>query len=100
MTHLDEAMSACIDAQAYSQAYEYCALSVPIYEYIYSSNWPLLGLQYYMKGKLANYLNQLSEALVCFQKALKILNITHGNHPIITALQRHLQETQAEVEHM
>eukprot|EP00026_Physarum_polycephalum_P007780 Phypoly_transcript_07846.p1 GENE.Phypoly_transcript_07846~~Phypoly_transcript_07846.p1 ORF type:complete len:479 (+),score=56.38 Phypoly_transcript_07846:141-1577(+) len=99
MAHLDEAMSACIDSQAYPQAYEYCTLSLPIYERIYSPNWPLLGLQYYMKGKLANYLGHLSEAIGCFQKALKILRITHGMHPIVPALQRQLQETQAEVDH-
>lgn len=42
---------------------------------MYHQNWPLLGLQYFMYGKLANYMGHVQEAFQNLQKSLRILCI-------------------------
>jgi len=98
---LDAAMNACIDLQDFEAANHYCKLSLPVYEHVYPSNWPLLGLQYFIKGKMDWYLQHTKNALVWLRKALKVLQITHGmQHTMVKELLLLLQEAQAEAEHM
>jgi SET and MYND domain-containing protein len=100
MNALNTAMSVCIDAQDFAAADKYCTTSIPAHEYIYPPAWPLLGLQYYMKGRIDWYFAKTQSAVHWLRKALAILEITHGyDHSLVKGLVDLLREAEAEMQH-
>ncbi|PKU70842.1 Histone-lysine N-methyltransferase ASHR1 [Dendrobium catenatum] len=74
-----------------------CQLTIPVYQRLYQSPHPLLGLQYYTCGKLEWLLEQTEDALKSFTKAVEILRITHGTStPFMKELFSKLDEARAE----
>ncbi len=66
----------------------------------YKKNWPLLGLQLFMLGKLYWYLEMTKQCLSCLTEANGILVVTHGEDAKVTReLQQLLQEAIAEWNH-
>lgn len=78
-------------------ALTYCLLTIPVYQRLYQSPHPMLGLQYYTCGKLEWILEQTENALKSFTEAAEILRITHGNStPFMKELFSKLEEARAE----
>ena len=42
-------------------------------------NWPVIGLQYFIQGKLEWYLQHADEAYSYLQKAVLVLRVSHPN---------------------
>jgi len=97
---LNLTISTSIDLQDFKMANYYCAISIPAYEHIYPPTWPLVGLQYYMKGKLDWFLENTDGAYKWLRKSLPILEITHGtDHSLVKQLVSLLSEVQAEYQY-
>lgn len=81
-------------------ALTYCKLTIPVYQRVYPGFHPLLGLQYYMCGKLEWLLGETEDAVKSLTKAADILQITHGtNTPFMKELLFKLEEARAEASH-
>ncbi|CAI9108877.1 OLC1v1008578C1 [Oldenlandia corymbosa var. corymbosa] len=89
-----------MEVQDWEQALAYCRIIIPIYERVYPSLHPLIGLQYYTCGKLEWFLGETLEAIQSFTKALGILSITHGTATsFVKELVLKLEEAHAEASH-
>ncbi|EYU22920.1 hypothetical protein ABFS82_03G103400 [Erythranthe guttata] len=86
-----------MDQQDWKEALSYCRLTIPIYERVYPKCHPLLGLQYYMCGKLEWFLGETVAAVRSMTKGLDVLGITHGTKtPFVMELTSKLEEARAE----
>ncbi|XP_020588099.1 histone-lysine N-methyltransferase ASHR1 [Phalaenopsis equestris] len=86
-----------LELNDWREALTYCQLTIPVYQRLYQSPHPLLGLQYYTCGKLEWLLEQTEDALKSFTKAVEILRITHGTStPFMKELFSKLEESRAE----
>ncbi|XP_051123836.1 histone-lysine N-methyltransferase ASHR1 isoform X2 [Andrographis paniculata] len=86
-----------MEKQDWEQALEYCRLTIPVYEKAYPSCHPLLGLQYYMCGKLEWAMLDAEGAARSLTKALDVLRITHGARSgFVMELHAQLEEARAE----
>lgn len=86
-----------MELQDWKQALAYCRLTIPIYERVYPSSHPLLGLQYYMCGKLEWLLGETEGAVSSLIKAIDVLRITHGTKTLfMMELMRKVEEARAE----
>ncbi|KAG8378315.1 hypothetical protein BUALT_Bualt08G0124600 [Buddleja alternifolia] len=86
-----------MELQDWEEAFKYCRLTIPIYERVYPKCHPLLGLQYYMCGKLEWLLGETEQAVRSLTKALDVLRITHGTKtPFMMELLSKLDEARAE----
>ncbi|KAG0485280.1 hypothetical protein HPP92_009359 [Vanilla planifolia] len=78
-------------------ALRYCKLTIPVYQRLYQSIHPMLGLQHYTCGKLEWLLEETEDALKSFTAAVDILGITHGTStPFIKELISRADEARAE----
>ncbi|XP_020547415.1 histone-lysine N-methyltransferase ASHR1 isoform X2 [Sesamum indicum] len=90
-----------MELQEWKEALLYCRLTIPVYERVYPRCHPLLGLQYYMSGKLEWLLGETEAAVRSLTKALDILRITHGTlTPFMLELLSKLEEARAEASYM
>ncbi|KAK4429692.1 Histone-lysine N-methyltransferase ASHR1 [Sesamum alatum] len=90
-----------MELQEWKEALSYCRLTIPVYERVYPRYHPLLGLQYYMCGKLEWLLGETEAAVRSLTKALDILRITHGTKtPFMMELVSKLEEAHAEASYM
>ncbi|KAK6114862.1 hypothetical protein DH2020_007131 [Rehmannia glutinosa] len=90
-----------MELQDWKEALSYCRLTIPIYERVYPRYHPLIGLQYYMCGKLEWLLGETEAAVKSLTKALDILRITHGTKtPFMLELLSKLEEARAEASYM
>lgn len=97
----DTLLKICMELGDWKQALKYCRLTIPAYERAYPSCHPMMGLQYYACGKLEWFLESTMEALNFFEKAAKILVVTHGrNSEFVTQLFNRIQEAHAEAAHL
>ncbi|KAK9134907.1 hypothetical protein Syun_014237 [Stephania yunnanensis] len=86
-----------MELQDWNGALTYCRLILPLYQRVYPSIHPLLGLQYYTCGKLEWLLGETKSALKSLTKAVDILRITHGiNTTFMKDLLFRLEEARAE----
>ncbi|KAJ4972812.1 hypothetical protein NE237_005986 [Protea cynaroides] len=86
-----------MELKVWREALTYCKLTVPIYQRIYPTVHPLLGLQYYTSGKLEWLLGDTEDAIKSLTMAVDILRITHGtNTPFMKDLLIKLEEACAE----
>jgi SET and MYND domain-containing protein len=97
----DTLLKICMELYDWKQALKYCRLTIPAYERAYPTCHPMMGLQYYACGKLEWFLENTLEALNFFEKAAKILAVTHGrNSEFLTQLFDRIQEAHAEAAHL
>nr|ABR16570.1 unknown [Picea sitchensis] len=97
----DTLLKICMELYDWKQALKYCRLTIPAYERAYPTCHPMMGLQYYACGKLEWFLENTLEALNFFEKAAKILTVTHGrNSEFLTQLFDRIQEAHAEAAHL
>ncbi|GFQ02434.1 histone-lysine n-methyltransferase ashr1 [Phtheirospermum japonicum] len=90
-----------MELQEWKEALSYCRLTIPIYERVYPSCHPLIGLQYYMSGKLEWLLGETEAAVRSLTKALDVLRITHGTKTsFMMELMGKLDEARAEASYM
>jgi len=82
----DDLMRDYIASKDWTKARDCCAKTIPLYEKVYPPYWPLLGLQYYMLGKLEWYLENPPVALEFFLKAVSVLSATHNDDPLLDEL--------------
>ncbi|XP_061357937.1 histone-lysine N-methyltransferase ASHR1 [Gastrolobium bilobum] len=93
----EKILKSLMELEHWSDALAYCKLTIPIYQRVYPTVHPLLGLQYYTCGKLGWYLRETEEAVKSLTKAVDILRITHGtNTPFMKELLMKLEEARAE----
>ncbi len=93
-------LTAAIDQQQWVLAEAACALTVAAFERLYKANWPLLGLQLLMLGKLEKLLAHLPAAARHLEAAYPILCKTHGSdHPLVRSLVEMRDEVAAEMRH-
>ncbi|PKI38461.1 hypothetical protein CRG98_041160 [Punica granatum] len=86
-----------MEVEDWKEALAYCRITIPIYERIYPTIHPLLGLQYYTCGKLEWLLGDSDVALKSLGKAVDILRVTHGTStPFMKELMMRLEEARAE----
>lgn len=91
-----------IDLQKFEQALTYSRVALDFYEFCYPPFYPLLGLSYFMHGKLlwvnAQLENSAKRALEMFQKAYSILLMTHGqSSSVVKQLVDFIQQAQGAV---
>ncbi|PKA53505.1 Histone-lysine N-methyltransferase ASHR1 [Apostasia shenzhenica] len=90
-------LKVCMELNDWRRALQYCQLTIPVYQRVYQSNHPMVGLQYYTCGKLEWLLEKTEDALKSFTEAANILRITHGStSPFMYELFSRLEEAQAE----
>ncbi|KAL3641315.1 Histone-lysine N-methyltransferase ashr1 [Castilleja foliolosa] len=90
-----------MELQEWKEALSYCRLTIPTYERVYPSCHPLIGLQYYMSGKLEWLLGETEAAVRSLTKALDVLRITHGTKTsFMMELMSKLDEARAEASYM
>lgn len=81
---LDAAFEAAIDVGKWSEALEYGKKLLPGFRNYYGDWNPLLGLLYMKLAKIQLHESYLQEAVLNFQEARKILEVTHGHdHSLI-----------------
>ncbi|GER49219.1 N-lysine methyltransferase SMYD2 [Striga asiatica] len=86
-----------MELQDWKEALSYSRLIILVYEWVYPSCHPLIGLQYYMSGKLEWLLGETENAVRSFTKALDVLRFTHGTKtPFVMELMGKLDEARAE----
>ncbi|CAA0827867.1 Histone-lysine N-methyltransferase ASHR1 [Striga hermonthica] len=90
-----------MELQDWKEALSYSRLIIPVYEWVYPSCHPLIGLQYYMSGKLEWLLGETEKAVMSFTKALDVLRLTHGTKTrFVMELLDKLDEARAEASYM
>jgi len=102
--NLNELLNVCIslasstgEEEIWKEALLYCNGTLAAFQWMYPAEWPMLGLQYLIHGKLSFYLGYTEIALVSLQKAVPILNVSHGaSHPLVHTLNGLLSEATAE----
>ncbi|KAM6581598.1 hypothetical protein CsatA_005372 [Cannabis sativa] len=93
----DKLLKMFMDLQNWHEALSYCRMTIPVYERVYPSFHPLLGLQYYTCGKLEWFLGETENGVKSLTKAVDILKISHGtNTPFMKELLMKLDEARAE----
>ncbi|KAK4745202.1 hypothetical protein SAY87_011514 [Trapa incisa] len=93
----EQLLKMLMEVEDWKEALAYCRLTVPVYESVYPSNHPLLGLQYYTCGKLKWLLGYTDGAVRSLTKAVDTLRVTHGTStPFIKELILKLEEARAE----
>jgi len=90
-----------IDKQEWEKALHFCQQIIEPFEFCYPKYFPVLGLQYFMMGKLYWYYFNSSGALVkaieFFRKALETLRVTHGgDHFLVLDLMDKLNSAESE----
>ncbi|KAL5715662.1 Histone-lysine N-methyltransferase ashr1 [Ranunculus cassubicifolius] len=98
-------LKACMELNDWKGALTYCKMTFPVYQRVYPSIHPLLGLQYYTCGKIEWLLGDTENAIKSLCKAVDTLRITHGAHTaFVKDLLARLDEAHAEaaykVEHI
>ncbi len=94
---LNELMNMSISLSNWKEALYFAHYTLKPFEEIYPPNWPLVGLQYFIYGKLSFYLQNTDQAFSALQKALTILLLTHGEgHSLVKQLKDLLREVEAE----
>ncbi|KAL6492859.1 hypothetical protein OROGR_032618 [Orobanche gracilis] len=90
-----------MELQHWREALSYCRLTIPIYERVYPRCHPLIGLQYYMSGKLEWLLGETEASVRSLTIALDVLGITHGKKTsFMLELMSKLDEARAEASYM
>lgn len=93
----DNLLKIYMELKNWKDALDYCRLTIPVYEKVYPSCHPMLGLQYYTCGKLEWLLGETANCVRSLTKALDILRLTHGtNTPFMKELLYKLEEARAE----
>ena len=69
----------CIDLSDWKAALQYCNATIPFLEFLYQPQSPILGLQFFMLGKLSWHLCLSHQALFWLRKAMTVLSLTHGH---------------------
>ncbi|XP_062076777.1 histone-lysine N-methyltransferase ASHR1-like isoform X2 [Humulus lupulus] len=93
----DKLLKMFMELQNWHEALSYCRMTIPVYERVYPSFHPLLGLQYYTCGKLEWFLGETENGVKSLTKAVDILKISHGtNTPFMKELLMKLDEARAE----
>ncbi|XP_021748004.1 histone-lysine N-methyltransferase ASHR1-like isoform X2 [Chenopodium quinoa] len=93
----DNLLKIYMELKNWKGALDYCRLTIPVYEKVYPSCHPMLGLQYYTCGKLEWLLGETANCVRSLTKALDILRLTHGtNTPFMKELLYKLEEARAE----
>jgi len=88
-----------IHMQKWEDAKFYGKQLIPIFEFIYPANHPLIGLQYFLVGKIEWFLSNTFEAHKYFQKAQKILYITHNkNDSLVETLETFIKDAEMEAQ--
>eukprot|EP01099_Mayorella_cantabrigiensis_P008538 TRINITY_DN8047_c0_g1_i1.p1 TRINITY_DN8047_c0_g1~~TRINITY_DN8047_c0_g1_i1.p1 ORF type:complete len:120 (+),score=30.02 TRINITY_DN8047_c0_g1_i1:43-360(+) len=69
----EELMKLYLDQQKFETALGLARRIMPVYEFLYPSYWPLLGLQYYLLGKLENFIGDVKRSQEYLLKAINCL---------------------------
>eukprot|EP01080_Neovahlkampfia_damariscottae_P009296 gene9296-1384_t len=87
-----------IDNQQFNKAIDYSLVILPIYEFLYPDNYPILGLEYFILAKIYWYFENAVDALVFFKKASNILKICFGkNHHLTKDLYEKIKLSEMEL---
>ncbi|XP_062113357.1 histone-lysine N-methyltransferase ASHR1-like isoform X4 [Humulus lupulus] len=93
----DKLLKMFMELQNWHEALSYCRMTIPVYERVYPSFHPLLGLQYYTCGKLEWFLGETENGVKSLTKAVDVLKISHGtNTRFMKELLMKLDEARAE----
>eukprot|EP00727_Mastigamoeba_balamuthi_P001072 m51a1_g10962 putative set and mynd domain-containing protein 3 (291) ;mRNA; f:221237-222840 len=76
---LNSAFNMAIGTQDFKCANRVCKDVIAAYERLYPMYWPIVGLQYFMKGKLEWYLGKGEKALFWLRRALENLQRSHSD---------------------
>jgi len=91
-------MDGCLDYSDWKGALEYGKKLEKLYLVYLTKNHPSIGLHYFKQGKLELQMENLREGISYFEKAMKILCISHGEkHELVVLLQQTLQSALIEV---
>ncbi|XP_042408549.1 histone-lysine N-methyltransferase ASHR1-like isoform X1 [Zingiber officinale] len=89
-----------MELKDWKDALAYCCMTIPIYERIYPAIHPMIGLEFYIRGKLEWLVELTEDSIKSFIKAIEILRITHGTRtPFMKELLNKLEEARAEASH-
>jgi len=77
MTH-SALLNCCIELHDWKSAVRHCKATIPLFERAYPPNWPVVGLQYFMLGKLQWHLGHTERALLWLRKTKLVLGISHN----------------------
>jgi len=89
----------CIHMKKWEEAKIYGAQLIPIFEFIYPPNHPLIGLQYFLVGKIEWFLNYTFQAHGYFLQAKKILYITHNkSDSLLETLETFIKDAEMEAQ--
>ena len=97
---LEQVILVAIELQDWRLAYDGLSASIPVYDFYYQPLpfHPLLGLQLMMHAKVAWLLEYSEVALNSWQRALPILQVTHGpDHRLTKEIQEAIPPAQMEV---
>ena len=95
---LSNLMKKSIDNQQFDKAIEYSLEILPIYEKLYPKNYPILGLEYFILGKIYWFFQNAENALIYFKKASNILKICFGqNHHLTKDLYEKIKLSEMEI---
>jgi SET and MYND domain-containing protein len=81
----------------FAQARQLSEKTTSAYLRCYPRVWPLVGLQFFLHGKLEWFLQNTKQALAALVQARDVLQITHGSeHPLFAALLELLGDAERE----
>lgn len=99
---VQELLRIAIDMQRFREALQYSTRVLTWYEQCYPKHYPLLGLSYFLHGKLLwaneHVADSAKHAYDYFQRAYKVMAVSHGNHSaLVKQLLELLQQAQMAV---
>lgn len=88
------AMDGCLEEGDWKGALKYGKKLEKPYQTYHSNYHPTLGLHYFKQGKLEVLSENLREGVAYYQKAIKILSVSHGeNHELVEMLKSSFKDT-------
>lgn len=92
------AMDGCLEQGLWRKALEYSKKLEKPYQMYLSKYHPSIGLHCFKQGKLEMQIDNVREGIASFQKAEKVLTISHGsNHKLLQMLRTSLAEASQEM---